>query len=299
MPAPESSSFVLSHPDRLARVHVFSLHAPEGDPRPTLAALRGALDLQHAVVGFGAPLLVALGRELPGLRAFPALAGPGVAPPSTQGALFCVLGGEDRGELLHRSRKLCALLAPVLAPAEVVDTFTHLDGRDLSGYVDGTENPKGQAAIDAAIVQGEGPGLDGGTFVAFQRWVHDLDALERHAPAERDAIIGRGLDTNEELASAPSSAHVKRSAQESFEPPAFMLRRSMPYVGHGAAGENGLCFIAYGESLDRFERVLSRMLGREDGVTDALFRFTRPVSGGYYFCPPLAGGQLDLRALGL
>jgi putative iron-dependent peroxidase len=75
-----------------------------------------------------------------------------------------------------------------------------------------------------------------------------------------------------------------------------MVRRSMPFVTPEASG---LYFVAYGESLDRFERVLRRMLGMEDGVVDALFGFTRAVSGGYYFCPPLDAGHLDLRALGL
>jgi putative iron-dependent peroxidase len=111
----------------------------------------------------------------------------------------------------------------------------------------------------------------------------------------RDAVVGRRKDTNEELADAPLSAHVKRAAQESFEPAAFMLRRSMPY---GSVSEHGLYFVAYGKSLDAFERVLRRMAGLEDGVTDGLSQFTRAVSGGYYWCPPLkADGHLDLSAI--
>ena len=75
-----------------------------------------------------------------------------------------------------------------------------------------------------------------------------------------------------------------------------MVRRSMPW---GGTVDNGLYFVAYGASLDRFERVLRRMVGEDDGVVDGLFRFTRPVSGGYYWCPPLAGGRLDWSALGV
>jgi putative iron-dependent peroxidase len=146
------------------------------------------------------------------------------------------------------------------------------------------------------VVADRGPGLDGGSLLALQRWVHDLDAFERFTPAERDAVMGRSIETNEELADAPPSAHVKRAAQESFEPEAFMVRRSMPY---SAGSESGLVFLAFGETLDRYERVLRRMLGLEDGVVDGLFTFSRALSGGYYFCPPLAAGRLDLRALGL
>jgi putative iron-dependent peroxidase len=70
----------------------------------------------------------------------------------------------------------------------------------------------------------------------------------------------------------------------------------MPWV---SGSEQGLEFIAYGASLDLYERVLRRMLGLEDGIVDAMFSFTRPVTGGYYWCPPVSGTRLDLAALGL
>jgi putative iron-dependent peroxidase len=111
-----------------------------------------------------------------------------------------------------------------------------------------------------------------------------------------DLSIGRHRAGNEEIDDAPPSAHVKRTAQESFSPPAFVLRRSMPW----ASGlESGLVFVAFGRSLDAFEAQLRRMLGLEDGIVDALFRFTRPLTGAYYWCPPLADGRLDLRVLGI
>jgi porphyrinogen peroxidase len=109
-------------------------------------------------------------------------------------------------------------------------------------------------------------------------------------------VIGRRRVGNEEIGDAPATAHVKRTAQESFDPPAFMLRRSLPW---GGAGEQGLYFVAFGESLDRYERVLDRMAGREDGVVDALLGFSRALSGGYYWCPPLRAGRLDLSRLGV
>jgi putative iron-dependent peroxidase len=63
--------------------------------------------------------------------------------------------------------------------------------------------------------------------------------------------------------------------------------------------EHGLEFIAFGDTLDKFERILRRMLGLDDGIVDALFTFSRPVTGGYYWCPPLRSGNLDLSALGI
>jgi putative iron-dependent peroxidase len=182
------------------------------------------------------------------------------------------------------------------AVVEEIDAFTYRQGRDLSGFEDGTENPKGDAAARAALIQNNGAGLDGGSFVAVQRRVHDLGAVEAMSEAARDAVVGRRREGNEELPDAPPSAHVKRTTQESFNPPAFILRRSMPW---GGVVEHGLYFVAYGESLSRFERQLRRMAGRDDGVVDALLSFSRAVTGGYYFCPPLKDDKLDLRAIGL
>ena len=125
--------------------------------------------------------------------------------------------------------------------------------------------------------------------MAVQRWVHDLDAVDRMTAAARAGAVGRDQETDVELPDAPASAHVKRTAQESFDPEAFILRRSMPY---GGIREHGLNFIAFGESLDRFERQLRRMSGHDDGVPDGILSFTRAVSGGYYFCPPLRAGRL-------
>jgi len=100
---------------------------------------------------------------------------------------------------------------------------------------------------------------------------------------------------NEEIDDAPASAHVKRTAQESFEPEAFVLRRSMPW---SAPEGEGLVFVFFGSNLDKFEAQLRRMVGLDDGITDALFRWSRPIDGAYFWCPPTSGGRLDLSGLG-
>ena len=89
---------------------------------------------------------------------------------------------------------------------------------------------------------------------------------------------------------------MKRTAQESFDPPAFVVRRSQPWAVNG---KSGLEFIAYGASLDPFERMLRHMAGEDDGTRDALFAFSRPVNGGYYWCPPVSEGKLDWTAVGV
>jgi putative iron-dependent peroxidase len=132
--------------------------------------------------------------------------------------------------------------------------------------------------------------------VAVQQWLHDFDAFEAMATSEQDFAVGRRRSDNEELEDAPESSHVKRTAQESFTPEAFVLRRSMPWAMSNTAG---LVFVAFGRSFDAFEAQMRRMAGLDDGIVDAMFRISKPVSGAYLWCPPVQGGKLDLRALGL
>jgi putative iron-dependent peroxidase len=275
----------------IARYVTFDLHAG-ADPA---AALRALAALEHdpkTVIGVGTPLAERVGHPIAGLRAFPDDLPPF---PSTQHALWVYLAHGDSTRLFDVGRALGRRFHGLLDVVDEIDAFTYRAGRDLSGFVDGTENPKGEAAVSAAIIAGRGAGIDGGSFVAVQRWVHNLDAVDRMTVDARVAAIGRDLTTDVEQADAPASAHVKRTAQESFDPPAFVFRRSMPY---GGIREHGLNFVAFGESLDRFERQLRRMSGHDDGVPDGLLSFTRAVSGAYYFCPPLRAGRCDLSALG-
>jgi putative iron-dependent peroxidase len=269
--------------------------APGGDARAALGRVARGFAVESGVVGLGAPLVRAVGGDVPGLRGFAALAGPGCSVPSTQQAMWMLLRGADRGALFDATQQVLALLEGAFDLDDALDTFVYAGGRDLTGYEDGTENPRGEAAIATALVAA-GEHLAGSSFVSVQRWVHDLPRFRSFPPRRRDEAIGRERESNDELDDAPASAHVKRTAQESFEPPAFMLRRSMPWA---AAREQGLEFIAFGASLDAFEASMRRMAGLDDGIVDALFSFSRPVTGGAYWCPPAAGGRLDLTRAGV
>lgn len=288
-------------PGILAPVPAFSRYlefgaVPDTDPAPALRAIASESFGEEVVIGLGTALIERLGRSVPGLRPFPALTGPGCSVPSTQTDLWCWVRGTDRGAVFHRGRNFTAVLGSAFRCDRVVDGFKYDIGRDLTGYEDGTENPKDDKAVDAAIVARSGAGLDGASFVAVQQWVHDLRHFETLDQADQDNIVGRRRSDNEELEDAPESAHVKRTAQESFEPEAFVVRRSMPWADQ--RGE-GLMFVSFGHNLDGFEAQLRRMVGEEDGIVDGLFRFSRPVSGSYFWCPPTDGGRPDLGALGI
>jgi putative iron-dependent peroxidase len=280
---------------RLARYLTFS-QRPEAGARAPLAALAEIVDGQEIVLGIGQSLALHFGCDIDGLRVFSAHAGAGFEVPSTPAALWCWIRGNDRGDILHRSLQVQRVVAPAFAVDEIIDAFQYRTSLDLTGYEDGTENPQGDDAIEAAIVGGRGPGADGSSFVAAQQWVHDLELFESKPAGERDDIFGRRLSDNEELAQAPESAHVKRTAQENFDPEAFVLRRSMPWADEFGAG---LYFVAFGKSFDAFEAQLVRMTGAEDGIVDALFTFTRPASGAYFWCPPINNGRLDFTLLKL
>ena len=278
----------------LAR-YLFLTAVPESDVRAALRALRGLADGDQTVIGLGRSLVLALGHEIVGLASFPCHAGARIEVAATPAALWCWLRGNDRGELVHRSRTVEKALSGAFRVWQTIDAFQYGPGRDLTGYEDGTENPRDDTAIEAAIVRGQGSGLDGASFVAVQQWLHDFEIFESMTAEDQDQAIGRRKSDNDELEDAPPSAHVKRTAQESFDPEAFVLRRSMPWADERSAG---LVFVAFGKSFAAFDAQLRRRVGAEDGVTDALFKFTRPLTGAYFWCPPMKDGQLDLCALG-
>ena len=289
----------------VARYCVFTLAEPGVDAgaiKEALTRLSPLADGSEVVVGFGPGLVRALGCEVPDLHEFPSdLSGHGVEVPATPMPLWCWIRGADLGNLLHLTRKVQKALRPAFEMKHVVNGFRHAwsdtgFGKDLTGFEDGTENPKGDDALEAAFAHGHGGGIDGSSYVAVQQWVHDLDAFEALGERERDHHFGRRMEDNEEIEDAPQTAHVKRAEQESFDPAAFVLRRSMPWMDDLRAG---LMFVAFGKTHRAFEQQLRRMAGLDDGIVDALFAISQPVTGAYFWCPPMRDGRLDLRRLGL
>jgi len=286
---------ILAPVPRHARYLTFGLKQAV-PPQAALRALAATADGRRCVVGLGTLLLFALQEQIEGLRPFPHYKGHGVEVPSTPAALWCWLRGEDRGEIVLRSHVIENMLASAFESSGVIEAFRYGRGLDLTGYEDGTENPRGKRAVVVAVSDDKMPGMKGSSFVAVQQWLHDLEKFSAMPAKQQDHTIGRRKRDNKEIDSAPPTAHVKRTAQESFTPEAFVVRRSMPWVD---ARREGLVFTAFGRSPDAFEALLKRMVGAEDGTVDALFTFTHPVTGAYFWCPPVKNRRLDLRAIGL
>lgn len=244
---------------------------------------------RHVVIGFGLSLLKHLQLVIPGMKSAPDFSWQGLDIPQTPSALCVWVQGEDAGVVALRGRHLVRQLATSFELIDALDSFLHRGGRDITGYEDGTENPKGDAAHKAACVQSGGCAES--SFMAIQCWQHDMQSFEALSIEARNHAVGRDLNTNEELADAPLSAHVKRTEQESFTPPQFLLRRSMAWQ---SGSQMGLMFVAFGASFDAFEAQMYRMTGSVDGIRDAIFNFSRPLTSAYFWCPAIVDDRLHL-----
>lgn len=258
---------------------------------PTVTA--GGFNL---VIGFGD----ALWRRLAPSDAVPVELRPfdpvdgidGHRAPAIQHDVWIWVHGTGEDLALDAARACTAVLAPVATLATERACFVYHDGRDMTGFVDGTENPPIEEAPETALVPDGEPG-EGGAYVIAQRWVHDLDRFHAQSVSEQEATIGRTKPDSIELPDAvkPPTAHIARVVIEEDGQELEIWRRSTPY---GTVGEHGLFFLGFSAELSRFDKMLARMFGVADGVRDHLTDFTKPVSGAYYFAPSLEA----LRALG-
>lgn len=252
-----------------------------------LAALDPRAQLVSAV-GIGSDFwnLVSPRRRPAGLRAFRSVAADGRVAPATGGdILFHIVSG--RHDLnFELGAKLIRELGAAVEVREEVHGFRYLDSRDLTGFIDGTENPKGAERAEVALIGGEDRDFAAASFVFTQRYVHDLRKWMALDTRDQERAIGRSKRDSEDLGDAkPPTAHISRVTIEEDGKELKIVRHSFPY---GTVSEAGLFFIAYCRSLDIPERMLSRMFGTAgDGMHDRLMEFTTPVSGATFFAPSL------------
>jgi len=165
--------------------------------------------------------------------------------------------------------------------------FLYFEDRDLLGFVDGTENPRGEAALNAALVAGEDPQFAGGSYVIIQKYLHDMSRWNALSTEEQERIIGRKKLSDIELSDAakPSSAHNALTTIVENGKEIQILRDNMPF-GRPSHGEFGTYFIGYSRSPRTIEQMLENMfVGRPPGNYDRLLDFSRAVTGNLFFAP--------------
>ena len=183
--------------------------------------------------------------------------------------------------------QIMANLGGAVSPADEVHGFRYFDDRDLIGFVDGTENPTGQAAIDAVVIGDEDAGFAGGSYVMVQKYLHDLDGWNALSTEAQEAIIGRKKLSDIELDDSvkPTSAHSALTTIVENGKEIKILRDNMPF-GQAGVGEFGTYFIGYSRSPATIEQMLENMfIGRPPGNYDRLLDFSRAVTGNLFFVP--------------
>lgn len=266
-------------------------------PEATRKLARGnARARLNSVVAFGPELwdAVSPARRPRAFRPFPALEAGALGAPATGGDVLLHATARRPDLCFELALRLRRELGDAVAVKEEVHGFRYLDLRDLTGFIDGTENPKGRERAEVALIGTEDPAFAGGSFAFTQRYVHDLAKWGGLSVREQEAVVGRTKRNSLELSARakPPTAHIARTVIEEDGEELEIVRHSFPY---GTTSENGLFFIAYTKDLAIPERMLRRMLGVSgDGLHDRLLEFTRAVSGASFFAPPLR----LLRSLG-
>ena len=196
----------------------------------------------------------------------------------------------DRADVNHIvSSKVCDLLADSVDLVEQVQSFRFLDGRDLTGFVDGTENPKGQHRREVALVSEQGDEMfAGGSYLHVQRYRHNLTLWNTIEEKKQEDIYGRTKIDNIEYESEkkPITAHTKRANLKDENGKTIeLLRQSMPY---GDMKRKGLFFVSYCNTPKSFELILNSMIyGDGEGHFDHLLKYTQAEIGAAFFAPSL------------
>jgi porphyrinogen peroxidase len=207
----------------------------------------------------------------------------GFVMPATQRDLWVWVAGHAYSTVYDVTRETVRALTPVARLVTEVAGWTYKESRDLIGFIDGTENPTLAEAPEVALIPEGAPGA-GGSVLLIQQWIHDMTAFEALTVAEQEQVVGRTKPASVELDDAvrPETSHVSRTVVEENGAELHIFRRNSPF---GTATRHGTMFIGFSCDQHRLARMLARMAGAEDGVRDALTRYTSPVTGAYYFVP--------------
>jgi len=202
----------------------------------------------------------------------------GFVMPATQHDAVLWISGSSYDVVFDVARAAIAALKPVGSVADETASWPYQHDRDLTGFIDGTENPTLIEAAQVAVIPEGNPGA-GGTILLLQKWVHDTAVWESLSVAMQEHVMGRMKLDSVEIENKASDSHVASTDQDRF---GKIFRRNMPY---GTVTNHGTMFVGFSADQQRLVNMLKSMAGLAGGTRDALTRYTRPLTGAYYFVP--------------
>jgi porphyrinogen peroxidase len=245
------------------------------EPRTTIGGV-------NLVVGFRPELWnkVAPDQAPAGIQGFNTeiIGKDGFVMPATQHAAVLWLSGSAYDVVFDVAHGAIAAVKELASVAEETSSWPYRHDRDLTGFIDGSENPSLIDAPEVALIP-EGNRGESGTILLLQKWRHDTAAWESLAIDQQERVMGRRKLDSVELDDKPSDSHVASTDQDQY---GKIFRRNMPY---GTVTNHGTMFVGFSADQRRLSSMLESMAGLTTGVRDALTRYTRPITGAYYFVP--------------
>ena len=202
----------------------------------------------------------------------------GFVMPATQHDAVLWLSGSAYDVLFDTGRAVIAAVAGVASVAAETSSWPYRHDLDLTGFIDGTENPTLLEAPGVVLIPEGRPGA-GGTVMLLQKWAHDSGAWESAPVETQERVIGRTKPDSIELEDRPEDSHVASTDQDRF---GHIFRRNTPY---GTITDHGTMFVGFSSSREPLAAMLESMAGAASGTRDALTRYTEPLTGAYYFVP--------------
>jgi putative iron-dependent peroxidase len=285
MPTPQSGIFALGTP---SHAYLEFELAPGKHGRDLVSAILSFRE-PHTTIG-GVNLVVGFRPELwreyapndipAGVHGFNdnIVGVEGFSMPATQHDAVLWIAGSSYDVVFDVSHKAIEELDGLAIVPDETSSWPYHGFHDLTGFIDGTENPSLIDAAEVVLVPDGEPGA-AGSILLLQKWPHDRAKWEAVPVAEQENIIGRRKSDSEELDPKPDYAHAARTDQDEF---GKIFRRNMPY---GTVTDHGTMFVGFSAEQRRLHDMLESMAGLKNGIRDALTKYTRAISGAYYFVP--------------
>lgn len=221
------------------------------------------------------------------LKPFPMMSCEDRIAPSVSYDLYVEIRS-DRADVNHIvAMKICELLGDSVEIIEQVKGFRFLDGRDLTGFVDGTENPQGRHRREVALVnKADDETFASGSYLHVQRYKHNLSLWQSVPEKQQEDVFGRTKRNNEEYSEKAATAHTKRTSLKDAQGNNIeILRQSMPY---GHLKVQGLMFVSYCHTPEHFALILKSMIyGDGQGNYDHMLKYTQAETGAAFFAPSI------------